>query len=126
MKPIDQSKFGEQNGNCMSAVLASLLEIDLVAVPQSEDMDELKWYPALRRWLQGVGYHLLIWEDVEFYLPGYFIANGPSPRGAFEHSVIYKGTRMVHDPHPSRDGIEKITSIWALLPLDPVDYKGDR
>lgn len=124
MKPIDQTKLHDPpavNGNCLNAALASILEIDIEEVPHFEDMTRLKWYPSLRRWLESLGFHLLRW-DQKVYLPGFFIANGPSPRG-FEHSVVYHKTKMVHDPHPSRDGLEKITSVWALLPLDPAQHK---
>lgn len=124
MKPTDQTKLhvpGKQNGNCMCAALASLLEIDIENVPCFEDMSSNKWYFALLDWLKSLGFHLLRWDIKEkmFYLPGFFIANGLSPRG-FQHSVIYRGTEMVHDPHPSRDGIKNITSVWVLLPLDPM------
>ena len=122
MKPVDQTKLHDPdngiNGNCMAASLASILELSLSEVPEFEDMGEQKWWPALRRWLKSLGYHLLAWKQ-EFYMPVYFIASGPSPRG-IEHSVVYRGTKMVHDPHPSRAGIVEITSVWALLPIDPV------
>jgi len=125
MKPTDQTKLhipGKQNGNCMNAALASLLEIDIEDIPHFEDMEKDKWYFALLDWLTSIGFHLIRW-DCEVYLPSYFIANGPSPRGV-EHSVIYRDTEMIHDPHPSRSGLEKITSVWALLPLDPSKCKG--
>jgi len=120
VKPIDQTKLhkpGKQKGNCMNAAFASLMEIQIEDIPKFEDMPGSSWYIALTNWLYGCGFELLRW-DYEIYLGGYFIANGPSPRG-FEHSVVYKGTEMVHDPHPSRGGLEKVTSVWALLPLDP-------
>ena len=104
----------------MAAAIASILEMDLKDIPEFENMGKNKWWPALRRWVKKQGYHLLSWEG-EFYLPGYFIASGMSPRG-FMHCVIYKGTKMVHDPHPSRDGIEKMIDLWAFLPLDPARF----
>ena len=124
MKPVIQTKLHNpphQNGNCLNAVLSSLLEIPIDNIPNFEDMSQKKWFFALLDWLKEKGFHLLQWDE-EIYLPGYFIANGPSPRG-FEHSVIYKGTKMVHDPYPCEAGLTKITSVWALLPLDPVCNK---
>lgn len=122
MIAVDQTKLHIPpiNGNCMNAAFASILEMDIEDIPHFEDMTETEWYPKLLRWLEGIGFHLIRW-DQEIYLPSYFIANGPSPRGV-EHSVVYKGTEMAHDPHPSRDGLDKITSVWALLPLDPACY----
>lgn len=124
MIAVDQTKLhipGKQNGNCLNAAFASILEIDIEGMPHFEDMPDTKWYPGLLDWLQGIGFLLLTWEE-ERYLPGYFIANGPSERG-FEHSVVYKSTKMAHDPHPSRSGLDKITSVWALLPIDPSRFK---
>ena len=122
MKPIDQTKLHNPPviGNCMNAAFASILEIDIEDIPHFEDMDKYKWWPRLLDWLEGLGFYLLQWDE-PIYLPCYFIANGTSPRGV-EHSVVYKGEKMVHDPHPSRDGIEKIRSVWVLLPIDPSQY----
>ncbi len=132
MIPVEQSKLhipGTQNGNCITAALASLLELELSDMPEFEDMadcgkgtkDNKSWFRALLDWLESLEFYLLQWEE-EIYLPGYFIANGPSPRGV-EHSVVYKGREMVHDPHPDKSGLEKITSVWALLPLNPAQFK---
>jgi len=122
MIPIDQTKLHKPpiTGNCMNAAFASILEIDIESIPCFEDMSVDKWFPELLRWLDGIGFYLLRWEQ-EVYLPCYFIANGPSPRGV-EHSVVYKGENMVHDPHPSRAGVEKVTSVWVLIPLDPARF----
>ncbi len=128
MIPVDQTKLhipGKQNGNCVAAAIASILEMDIKDVPEFEDMPEhgkgqrgeQSWFSALLNWLKAIGFHLVRWDE-EIYLPGYFIGNGPSKRGV-EHSVIYKGAEIVHDPHPSRDGLVKMTSAWAFLPLDP-------
>ena len=126
MIPVTQTKLhipDKQNGNCMAAAFASILEMRIEDVPCFEDMPahgegtskKASWWNTLNTWLLSLGF-LLIEPPKTF--PGYFIANGLSPRG-FEHSVIYKGTKLVHDPHPSNDGISEITSAWALLPLDP-------
>lgn len=120
MKPVDQTKLhipGKQNGNCMVAAFASLLELKISDIPEFEDMSDGKWYPKMLAWLKGLGFQLLRWDE-EVYMSGYFIATGPSPRG-IGHSVVYQGTEMVHDPHPSKEGLLEITSVWMLLPLNP-------
>ena len=124
MKKVTQTQLHnppETNGNCMVAALASLLELDIYEIPAFGDMEENKWFFALLDWLHERGLHLVQW-DGEVHPPGYHICNGPSPRG-FEHSVVYYGTDLVHDPHPSREGLKEVTSVWALLPDNPV--KGD-
>jgi len=123
MKPVDQTKLHTetQTGNCMCAALASILEIDIEAVPHFEDMDDTRWWPALRNWLEGLGFQLLTW-DGDYEMEGYYLGCGISPRN-LPHMVVYKGSEMVHDPHPSRAGIEKKDKIWVLIPHDPARFK---
>uniref|UniRef100_A0A6M3JS73 Uncharacterized protein n=1 Tax=viral metagenome TaxID=1070528 RepID=A0A6M3JS73_9ZZZZ len=121
MKPIFQTKLhikGKQRGNCMRAVFASLLELSIDEVPPFEDMPDSKYFPKLLDWLESIGFYLLQWDE-EIYLPVFYIANGISPRGV-SHSVVYFEEKMVHDPHPSGLGINTITSVWVLLPINPV------
>lgn len=129
MKPAKQTKLhisDKQNGNCMNAAFASILELDIEDIPHFEDMPECgqgtkenpSWWKALNDWLWQMGFYLETRNGSQGMPPVYFIANGPSPRG-LEHSVIYKGTEMVHDPHPSNEGLNEVTSIWILVPIDP-------
>jgi len=121
MIPVDQTKLHDpprQNGNCVPAVLASLLEMDISDVPEFEEMDESQYFWSMINWLRETGYHLVQW-DKEVHVPGYHIAHGPGPRGV-DHVVIYYGTEMVHDPHPSRAGLVTVSGVWALLPHDPM------
>lgn len=124
MIPVTQTKLhieGEQTGNCMRAAFASILEIEIDDIPEFEEMSDKKWFPNLLGWLESIGFYLLQWDEA-IYLPVFFIANGMSPRGV-SHSCVYFEEKMVHDPHPSRAGIEKITSVWVLLPINPTCYK---
>lgn len=131
MKPVDQTNFGMPGGNCFSACLASLLEIDLAEVPYF--MGEADWVGAVNRWLQPRGLYALLLksndgEDYRF-LQGFYILSGTSPRAngeidpetklPWQHSVIARGNKVVHDPHPSRAGILSRLDAVVLLPLDP-------
>lgn len=124
MKPIDQTKLHNPengiNGNCMAASFASILELPLSEVPKFEDMGKKKWFRNLKDWLEKIGFTLLEWKE-ETWLPGYYLASGKSERG-FDHTVVYKDGKLMHDPHPSRTGIKKVNEIWALLPIDPSNY----
>lgn len=128
MKPIDQTKLHDPengvNGNCMPASFASILEIPLSEVPEFEDMGKDDWFPALTKWLEGLGFMLVQWQS-ETCLPGYCLASGISERGV-NHQVVFKGGVLAHDPHPSRAGIKKVDEVWALLPINPAKYKGDK
>jgi hypothetical protein len=118
MKPIDQTTFGKGDGNCMAACVASVLEIPLEEIP---DIRGDRQYAVLAVWLASRGLGMLslgfdkpLPTDCKGAWPwgtGFTIMGGKSPRGDFEHAVIGHHGRMVHDPHPSRAGIENITSI---------------
>ena len=120
MIPVDQTKPhipGKSNGNCLPAALASIFEMTLQDIPSFEDMPDSEWYAALRDWLYNMGFQLLGWKE-EIHFDGYYIVNGRTSRDT-DHSVVYKKGQMVHDPHTLRDGLTKITSVWAFLPHSP-------
>ena len=118
MKPVTQTRLHnppEEMGNCMEACFASLLEIDISEVPEFVDKDG--WYEEVLEWLHTQGHHMFCW-DSDKNLEGFHIAVGDSPRGDFQHCVIYDNDKMVHDPHPSRAGLKKINRIWELHKID--------
>jgi len=127
MKPVDQTKLHDPDngirGNCMAASLASILELPLSDVPEFEDMDE-DWWPKLMKWLELLGFYLIQWSE-EVCLQGYCLCSGMSERGV-NHQVVYKNGKLVHDPHPSKTGIKKVSEVWALLPIDPSKFKRRR
>lgn len=129
MRPVDQTNFGPGPGSCTSACIASLLERDLSRTPSFSGPD---WWDEWQEWLSHLGLHLeATWTDGRVHLgqlpcEGYAIAVGLSPRGGVNeagrpiyHAVIFEGRRMVHDPHPSRDGIEDIAEFWQLVEGPP-------
>jgi hypothetical protein len=103
-------------GDCWRACIASIMGLMAEDVPhfvreaaEWTDQNSLEanhtWITS--RWLQTRGYSLV---QIRNSLPhwtgdGFLcIASGMSPRG-FRHCVIYDGMEVVHDPHPSRDGL---------------------
>ena len=118
MKPIMQTKLHDppkEIGNCMEACFASLLEIGLSEVP--EFIDKNGWYEEVLKWLHNRGYHMVCWDGI-IHCSDFCIAVGDSPRGDFQHCVIYKNNEMVHDPHPSGYGLKKINQIWVIQKLE--------
>lgn len=121
MKPVFQDKFydaslpdDKQRGNCLSAVVASLLEIPLADVPNFVAIDDdggMNWHEHWVLFLRERGYNLHFWpmEDKNspiLPVPGeYYLVSGKSTRGNFFHIVVYQDGRMVHDPHPDGTGI---------------------
>lgn len=115
VKPVDMVHFARQcagekcvrvveSGDCLSATVASLLELPLSEVPFFALARDGCW-PWLDSWLAARGWLLRPRKRAE--LPsGPVLACGRSPRG-FYHAVVWEGGpsgRIVHDPHPSRVG----------------------
>lgn len=118
MKFVDQTTFGEENGNCFSACIASILELNIEEVPTF--VAEKNWYKAFTEWLKPRGYYSMYWNIKDYdesFLDdfGICILGGQSPRGDFLHAVVAEGRKVIHDPHPSRNGIGKLTDVMILV-----------
>lgn len=123
MKPVDQTTFGVPGGNCMSACIASILELPIEEVPyfMGNDIRGGAWKLKLKVWLAERGlYPLFITPVAEIYIPRYHIMQGKSPRGRGTHAVVAKGDRVVWDPHPSRAGIRDISERTIIIPEGPL------
>jgi hypothetical protein len=141
MIPVTQTKVVVKNsngdmvvrGNCFAAAIASLVEVPITDVPNVEvlfDIDGVSWYGVMDAWLRGNGYEIVtnnqfkIFHDDTYGLDDasrevslqycndkYYMASGMSPRGIM-HVCIYKNGKMVHDPHPTREGIDESTITY--------------
>lgn len=112
MNLVDQTIFG-MNGNCMSAVLATLLEKPLEEVPHftkhfsSEnptEYDNYVFHKQVTEYLDSQDLKLS-WvtydHNADYSNVSYMIVSGESNRGRM-HGVIYKNGKPFHDPHPDR------------------------
>jgi hypothetical protein len=126
MTPVKQTKLygkdGIHNGNCYAACLASLLDLPLWMVPPFEDMFGRggEYHKRTQEWLGRMfGLQLEDTDDLcSAELPEFYMASGPGARGV-HHAVIYSGGKLVHDPHPSGDGILSVEWCWYLKPVEP-------
>jgi hypothetical protein len=111
MQSIDQTTYGPTHGNCISACIASILEIPIETVPFFIDEH---WWPRFTWWLAARG---LAATEISASCPppGFSIAFGPSTRlaGRGHACVAFDGV-VVHDPHPSREGLP-IVSHYVVL-----------
>jgi hypothetical protein len=116
MKPIDQSIVCEKNGDCTRACLASILEMELDAVPNFMRFGKM-WFGLFSAFLRflsydyyGTGFPLSDKRPMGDKLEdspnvdGFVIASVPSslfPNSG--HSVVMdlKGV-VVHDPNPNK------------------------
>ena len=132
MKPVDQTIFEDGKGNCLAASVASILGIPLDEVP---NFAELGYFDGLRIWLGDCD---LCFFEVRFadpvhcsqayfnYSPEHLLVWGDSPRrypdGRYkQHACVGKGMgygiEVVHDPHPSRDGLRNIYGVMLIYRL---------
>lgn len=114
---VDQTIFGAPQGNCLAACVASLLGCSLADVC---DFSEKGWLDELTAWLAPRGLYAVCFKtETDWRPPGLYILGGKSPRGDFLHAVIARGTTVVHDPHPSREGVLSHVDGTIFVPLDP-------
>lgn len=147
MIPVTQTKAVIKNsagdfvvrGNCYAAAIASLLELPITEVPNVEvlfDIDGLAWEEVLDKFLaHKTGCKIIInkWynvfhdldyipesgnrqEALEYCTDKYYLASGMSPRGVY-HVCIFQNGGMVHDPHPTREGITDIRYFEEIIKL---------
>ncbi len=122
MKPWHQTKFGYPDGNCFATCVACLLEIPVPEVPNFCGGSNPAWLDDAREFVANRSNFSLLMilgsptmEVVAAELECYSIVGGPSPRGSFDHSVIFLGSRMVHDPHPDGTGIAGVPNDWLFF-----------
>lgn len=122
MTPVTQTITGDK-GNCLQAAVASILDKPLEEVPHFICYGE-SWFIALILFMRDFGYEYhgiadgSLLTDPKFNkgIGGYVIGSGMSPRG-FSHAVVCKDGEIVHDPHPSRAGVEHIESFYQFEPF---------
>ena len=100
-------------GDCWRACIATILGLPAEDVPHFEKLAtqvgvEVSGTALTAAWLEDRGMTLaqvtdaLLWTGDGFLC----IASGTSPRDPdVRHCVVHDGVDVVHDPHPSRDGL---------------------
>lgn len=138
MKPVDQTRFGYPEGNCLMACVASVLEVPLELLPdlwEREKAGDDDWWMILRTALAEHGWEAIYLHpeyvsatnesrtSADLAPQGYALAGGPSPRESTVnedgenagHVVVAEDGQIVHDPHPSRDGLGGPVRDWIVL-----------
>lgn len=124
-------------GNCMAAVVASMLELPITEVPNIEtlyDVKNVEWNIILYEFIRSRGFE---WQTDDRYRIYHFIhedhyfqereiialqndlylVSGKSPRG-IQHICIYKCGKLVHDPHPTKEGIVTFDFFETIKPIN--------
>jgi hypothetical protein len=133
MTPIDMTQIHDPEkeiyGDCYRACLASLLELspDVFPAPKSPDLPTEEWHKDYKQKLREYGIYALSFEvdkHIETWfklfkeegIKIYHTLTGDSPRfPGTSHSVVACNGEIVHDPHPSRAGLQKITHVEFYL-----------
>jgi len=131
MKPVEQQIMhnpkNNQHGDCMRASIASLLELPYEEVPHflALGTDE-SFSHSLKEFLLTKDLALLElsfwdWEKFEGIFHGakgvHHLICGPAKHGTYHATVACVGV-MVHDPHPSKDGLlwdQKHLFVYSFL-----------
>lgn len=136
MKLVYQDAFGKPDGNCFTACVACLLGVKLDDVRDLEEIyreaarqfeydegggdQQENWFTGLERYNDALaerfGVRIAYLEINGPGAPkGYSIAGGRSPRGEFDHCVVAHNGMIIHDPHPSRDGLKGAPTVYGFL-----------
>lgn len=105
------------HGNCLSACLASLLDIPVENTPTFYGKD---WGVELIKFLDENGCDFngcasFAEIEKETGIDGFVIVGGGSPRGlSCGHAVIYKNGEPYFDPHPSNDFLTKPEMVYSI------------
>jgi hypothetical protein len=112
MIPVYQTLFFEpdrpvekQRGNCLTACVASLLDLPIEAVPNFIQVDVAggpNWWWHLHTYLKMMGVEIDGFKIRNPPINRHYIVTGLSARASEEypihHAVIYYNGKMVHDP----------------------------
>jgi len=122
MIPVDQTICNFTNGNCFQACVASIFELPLDDVPSFMGNGPDYFNERVQAWCDEMN---LIFMDVKiidievlaYYFRGvHIIVTGKSPRDPENmHCVVWKDGQIVHDPHPSKDGLVGDPEIFSVF-----------
>lgn len=125
MIPVDQTLLVERDGmgDCLRACVASILERPIGAVPLCD-----REVTKMMRWLNTEGFETDLFIPAHDEIPTgveFAVLCGPSPRFKNgSHAIVGRREGVefvaVHDPHPSRAGIDgpphTIITFWRKAP----------
>ncbi len=124
MIPITQTILHDPEtnaiGDCFRCCIASLLELNAEKVPHFVELFPESWWIETNKWLWMKGFFLqnypivAIDEDYPFLISDFHLISGKSPRG-LGHTCVGKEGKIVHDPHPSRDGLVSVGAYDILF-----------
>jgi hypothetical protein len=145
MIPVTQTKVVVENskneivqrGNCYAACIASMLEVPITEVPNVEvfyHLDNGYHSEVMLTFLNSKGWDLcsddrfaVFHKDLDEWTSDdmknaadlsdqLYLVSGDSPRGV-SHICIYKNGLLIHDPHPTKEGLRRIWHYQSIEKL---------
>lgn len=108
----------EELGDCLMTAVACVLEIDPGELPELSVGRAAQWYSILHDALGARGYRFVeLRNDPPVCPAGYAIAIGPSARTGGNHACVALDGDVVHDPHPSDEGLARIDDWIMFVPF---------
>jgi hypothetical protein len=124
MNPTYQTNLDGKNGNCIQAVLASLLHLPIEDIPVFPNPDT--WIIDLNRWLRQfhLGYLPLTdfrdWRESLGLKACFHEVAGPSPADdSVFHACVGLDGDVVFDPFPGAEGLQRVHSCGVFVILQP-------
>jgi hypothetical protein len=120
MIPVTQQRRDDDEGDCLMAAAASILEIPLASLPAITRENESQWWNIFVDAMHQRGFKIIEAANSPALAPhGYAIAVGLAPRnqGVENHAVVALDGQVVHDPHPTHTGVERIDYWLIFVPL---------
>ena len=104
-----QTRIDSKYGNCLQSSVACIFDLPIDEVPafMEDGTEGGTWYEKWWEWLDKRGYALnnRVWNgmvaDGDFKDDEFYVVQGKSPRGEYDHCVVYKGMKPEWDVHPS-------------------------
>jgi hypothetical protein len=131
-----QTKMGFEDGNCFEACIASILEVSIEDIPDFHKGiapdDGPGYWERVHEWCKDKPFGLISvtlqegHDPLKFFHDTWVIASGPSPRRKEEwqlHAVVWRNGEIVHDPHPSQQGLKQITEYAFFIWKNPIGHK---
>lgn len=132
MIPVPQTAFGEGKGDCFSACIASVLEMPLDRVPNFCLDRNPAWLDMARDFVRRESPYSILFitsngepdmirqlRELAEQLDAFSVVGGVSPRcepgTRWLHSVVLRGTTIIHDPHPSGAGLVGDPTDWIFF-----------
>lgn len=130
MKPVDQMDTRLGFGDCFRACVASIFEFPIEEMPNFWDhtQDARVFWKMVNDWMRerlGMGcFPVKLTEEHEYMLKDVMcVALGKQRRSDEDHAVVWRN-ELIHDPHPSRDGIINHPDTYALfISIDPAPLR---